>query len=212
MFMKNSVEEQVQQAIKENPALPERFVREVVIACNEIKNIEVLHRRLRKIGWDSFFRDEGGETLEFIIFGELTIEVNLWIDALQHFGNEKMAKKWFQRPLDALSETTPVDYCSHEPNGHRRVHFLLQGEKDKKTRYHENARKRLKPGEFMVDAGLWLDAVEFFGSTDETIDWLLKPQQELGGVSAYKHCTNEVYGSQDVEKLLNKLKQEKGKH
>jgi len=208
--MNNSVEEQIQQAIKENPDLPERFVREVVIACNEIKDQEVLIRRLRKINWDSFFRDEGRETLEFITFDELSIEMNLWIEAVQHFGSKKRAINWFKRPVDALDGATPGDYCSYEPNGHRRVRFLLQGEKDKKARYHENARKRLKPGDFMVDGGLWLDAVEFFGSTEETISWLLKPRSELGGLSAYEHCTNHVYGSNDVEKILNQLKREKG--
>ncbi|WP_415902816.1 antitoxin Xre/MbcA/ParS toxin-binding domain-containing protein [Neptuniibacter sp. QD29_5] len=204
--MKSSLDEKIQRAIKDNPDLPERFIREVLEACDDIKDLELLNRRLRKIGWDSFFRDEGGEELEFKTFEDLTIEVHLWIEAIQHFGTQERAMEWFRHPLKELNGTPPGEYCSFEPYGHRRVALVLKDIKEKTEECHEKGKKRLRDGEFLVEGELWLDAVDYFGSTDATIAWFQKPQKELGGESAYERCTNHVYGSHDVEKLLNDLK------
>ncbi|MGH1462746.1 MAG: MbcA/ParS/Xre antitoxin family protein [Neptuniibacter sp.] len=78
----------------------------------------------------------------------------------------------------------------------------------KSIEYQRNALKRIKPGDWIMDAGLQLDLQEFFGSDSAMFEWLMTPHPELNGERPGEFCTRNINGSIRVEAILNEMKLE----
>ena len=49
----------------------------------------------------------------------------LWLDAVDYFGSVEKAADWFNKPLIALREESPGEYCTNHINGSNTVEELL---------------------------------------------------------------------------------------
>lgn len=53
------------------------------------------------------------------------IHAFLWMDAVDYFGSIDKAADWFNKPLIALGEKSPGEYCTNHINGSNTVEELL---------------------------------------------------------------------------------------
>lgn len=55
----------------------------------------------------------------------MQIEDQLWTEAVEYFGSEEKAFKWFKSPNLALGGEEPRDYCISQCNGTQKVRDII---------------------------------------------------------------------------------------